>query len=108
MNMKNSAYRSMALAKQGKTKERDGNLKRWLNEKWINLTPYATGLIKYIKDSPKCGDSSKNPKGQKSICRPLKKVSQKTPKLATEYTKKQIQKALSIKNKGGVIQWNKL
>lgn len=106
--MKHSAYRSMQLAKENKTKKKDGNLKRWILEQWVNLSPFAAGLINNIKNSPKCGDSSKNKKGDKSICRPLKKVSDKTPKLATEYTKKQIKKAQDIKNKGKRIEWGKL
>lgn len=108
MDMKHSAYRSMQLAKQGKTKKKDGKLRRWVKEEWINLSPYLRDIIKNISDSPACGDSSKNKKGDKSICRPLKKVSNKTPKLATEYTKKEIKKALNIKNQGKRIEWNKL
>ena len=108
MDMKHSAYRSMQLAKQGKTKKKDGKLRRWVKEEWINLSPYLRNIIKKIEDSPPCGDSRKNKKGDKSICRPLKKVNQNTPKLATEYTKKQMIKAQKIKNKGKRIEWGKL
>ena len=83
---KPSAYMSMVLAKQGKTKKRDGNLREWINERWINLTPYAFYKVT-LKDSPECGDSSKNPKGMKSVCRPLRYVNKDTPDLATNYTK---------------------
>ena len=105
--MKPSAYRSMSLAKEGKTKERDGNLKRWINEKWVNLTPVALGIVS-LRNAPACGDSSKNPRGQKSVCRPTVKVSKQTPVLAQTYTKKQIKKAIDIKNNGGRIIWSKL
>ena len=105
--MKPSAYRSMVLAKEGKTKERDGNLKRWINEDWRNLTPYAFGITSLNK-APKCGDSSKNPRGQKSVCRPMKTVSKSTPVLATAYTKAQIKKAVSMKNEGKTIRWGVL
>jgi len=97
----------MVLAKEGKTKERDGNLKRWINEDWRNLTPYAFGITSLNK-APKCGDSSKNPRGQKSVCRPMKTVSKSTPVLATAYTKAQIKKAVSMKNEGKTIRWGVL
>ena len=105
--MKNSAYRSMKLAKEGKTKKRDGNLKRWINEEWVNLTPYAEGLIKSISDSPECGKPHPEQKG-KSVCRPLKKVSEKTPNIASSYSKEQIKKAVKKKNKGEIIKWREL
>lgn len=108
MNMKHSAYRSMQLAKENKTKKKDGNLRRWVKEEWINLSPYLRNIIKKISDSPACGDSSKNKKGDKSICRPSKKINQDTPKIASEYTKKQMIKAQNIKNKNKRIEWNKL
>jgi hypothetical protein len=47
-------------------------------------------------------------KGQKepTVCRPKKKVNKKTPKpLAGQLTKKQIEKAVEIKKKGGRIIW---
>jgi len=105
--MKPSAYRSMSLAKQAKTKERDGNLKRWIDEKWINLTPVALGIVS-LRNAPACGDSSKNPRNQKSVCRPTVKVSKQTPVLAQEYSKTQIKKAIELKNKGKRIIWSKL
>ena len=104
---KPSAYRSMALARMGKTKKRDGNLRDWINERWINLTPYAFNKVT-LKGSPECGDSSKNPKGQKSVCRPLKKIDKDTPTLASNYSKQQIRKAVSLKNQGKRIIWETL
>jgi len=106
--MKASAYRSMNLAKQGKTNPQNkGGLRRWINEDWRNLTPYAYNITT-LSGSPACGDSSKNPRGQKSVCRPMKAVSSNTPTLASTYTKKQIRKAVALKNKGQVIMWEKL
>lgn len=106
--MKPSAYRSMSLAKQGKTDPKNkGGLKRWIEEKWINLTPYAFNITS-LKDSPACGDSSKNPRGQKSVCRPMRTISRQTPTLATTYSKQQIRKAVALKNAGKRIDWSKL
>ena len=105
--MKPSAYRSMSLAKQGKTKEKDGNLKRWIDERWKNITPYALGVVS-LRNAPECGNSKLNPKGQKSVCRPTVKVNRQTPTLAQEYTKTQIKKAIDLKNKGKRIIWSKL
>lgn len=104
--MKHSAYRSMTLAKEGKTKpDPDKGLKRWINEKWINLSPVVAGITS-LKNAPACGDSSKNPPGQKSICRPSIHVNEKTPKLASSYTMAQLRKAQQLKNKGLTIKWS--
>ena len=107
--MKPSAYRSMSLARQGKTDPKNkGGLKRWIEERWINLTPYAFNVVS-LKESPKCGDSSLNPViggvRQKSVCRPMRTVSRQTPTLASAYTKKQIRRAIEMKNKGERINW---
>ena len=106
--MKPSAYKSMWIAKEGKTKERNNQLKRWIDEDWRNLTPMAMGLVKNIKDLPKCGNKHKLQKDNPSICRPLKRVNKDTPKTIKNYTKKQLQKALEIKKKGQRIMWNNL
>jgi len=105
--MKYSAYRSMKLAKEGKTKKKDGNLKRWIDEDWRNLTPYSEGLINTISESPECGKPHPKQRG-KSICRPLKKVSQATPETAENYSKEELKKAVKIKNRGETIKWSTL
>ena len=97
----------MQIAKEGKTKKKDGNLKRWINEDWRNLTPYVEGLVKSINETPECGKPHPKQKG-KSICRPNKKVSQSTPTLATNYSKEELKKAVEIKNRGETINWNEL
>ena len=99
----------MHLVQEKKNKTTNSGLGRWLyQEDWINLTPWAFGVVKSIKDSPKCGDSHLNPKGQKSVCRPNKKASKRTPKTASSFTKQQVKKAVRIKNKGERIDWNSL
>lgn len=104
--IKHSAYRSMQLAKEGKTKNKDGNLKRWIQEDWRNLTPYAEGLTS-LDETPECGKPHPEQKG-KSVCRPMKKVNEQTPNLASTYSKEQIKKAVELKNKGETIKWDDL
>jgi hypothetical protein len=105
--MKHSAYRSMKIAKEGNTKNKDGNLRRWIEEDWRNLTPYAEGIIDNINDTEECGKKHKEQKG-KSICRPMKKVNENTPNLATSYSIDELKKAVEIKNKGETIKWDEL
>ncbi len=105
--MKHSAYRSMQLAKENKTKKKDGNLRKWINEDWRNLTPYAENIVNSLKDTPECGKPHPRQKG-KTICRPLKKLDEKTPKLASSYSKKQLKEAVKLKNQGKRITWSKL
>jgi hypothetical protein len=111
---KHSAYRSMLLNKE--YKEKGGKYKNindkretttWLKEKWINLTPYAEGLIKSINQSPVCGKKHPNQKSP-SVCRPSVKVNNNTPKLASNYSKQQIKKAVDIKKQNKRINWDKL
>ena len=103
MDMKPSAYRSMVLAKGRKTKKQDGNLTRWIDEKWQNLTPKTLGDSKFYE----CGTKSPGQiaKNLPSVCRPTVKVSKSTPTLAQNYNVKQIKQAISIKKQGKQIQW---
>jgi hypothetical protein len=108
-DMKPSAYKSMHLAKERKKKGiviTDFDLDRWIEEEWRNLTPIKLNDNKFYK----CGNKSKKQKELNipSVCRPTKKVNEKTPKLAQEYTKEQIKKAVNIKKKGQRIKWDKL
>jgi len=101
--MKSSAYKSMWIAKQGKTKNKDGNLKKWIDEEWLNLN----ALYLNNKELP-CGQKYK---GQKTptVCRPKKKVDKTTPTpLAYDLNKKQIEKAIKIKKQGKRIDWKKI
>jgi hypothetical protein len=110
---KHSAYKSMFLIKTykdlgGKINEpAKSGTKKWLKEKWVNLTPVVTGKVKSVKDAPKCGVKGKSQKAP-SVCRPTVKVDKKTPQLAQKYSKSQLKKALETKKKGGVINWKKL
>jgi|TARA_R100000084_G_scaffold107341_1_gene67132 hypothetical protein len=114
---KNSAYKSLFMISKykelgGKIDEKKSSMgtEIWLKEKWKNLTPYATNEIKKINDLPVCGTRTKKQIKEKlpSICRPTKKVNSKTVKLAQDYTKKQIKKALKIKVNKKRIDWSEL
>lgn len=107
-----SAYKSMLLGKLGMTKstpKKKQDLLRWgspnKGEKWINLTALLTDK----KELP-CGTKGKiqKQKNLPSVCRPKRKVNEKTPKIAKEFTKKQIKKAIEIKKQGKTINWNLL
>ncbi len=104
--MKPSAYRSLQLAKEGKTKESDGDLKRWVKERWRNLTPLILGDTKFYA----CGTKSQQQikEGLPSICRPTIKVNSNTPDIASKYSMEQLKKAVKIKKQGKRIDWNKL
>jgi hypothetical protein len=96
----------MQLAKEGKTKNRDGNLQRWMDESWRNLTPLTLGDKKFYE----CGKKSKEQQQKKlpSICRPTIKINEETPKLAKSYNITQLKKAVKIKKSGKRIDWKKL
>lgn len=104
---KHSAYRSMKLASEGKTKpvskSNRGALQRWSDEKWLNLNS-----LLYLGIELPCGTKYKGQK-EPTVCRPKKKISSQTPTpLAKDLTKKQIEKAIEIKKQGKRIDWSKL
>lgn len=75
--------------------KKDKNLKRWLDEEWINAYAYIN-QNKIVK----CGDKDYK---TKSACRPLKRVSEKTPLTIKEvlkiHGKKKLNELISKKNK---------
>jgi len=71
--MKHSAYRSMWLGRENKNKTDNGGLRKWINEDWRNLTPYALGLTT-LKNTPKCGTKHPQQGSNPSVCRPLKEI----------------------------------
>ena len=102
-NMKNSAYRSMQLAREGKTKNKDGNLKKWVAERWLNLNALADKGIEIP-----CGQKYKG-QTEPTVCRASRKIDKTTPTpLANNLTKAQIKKAINIKKKGERIDWKKI
>lgn len=107
LKMPNSAYKSMRLSQLGmteKTPEKTKDLKRWNQlEHWLNLN----ALIDVGKELP-CGQKYKGQK-DKTVCRPKKKITEKTPEpLAYDLTEKQIKEAIKKKNRNERINWKEI
>ena len=106
---KPSAYRSMRLAQKGlskpTTKANRGALLDWTRERWQNLTALLTDDAFY-----ECGTKGKKQKelGLPSVCRPTIRINDRTPKLAQEFTERQIRQAIEIKKKMQRINWAEL
>lgn len=100
-----SAYASMRLKGNKPTAEGRKDLIRWKNEKWINLTAKITDN----KTLP-CGTKGKKQidLSLPSVCRPTVKVNDKTPTLASSYSKEEIKKAIAIKKQGKTVNWKAL
>jgi hypothetical protein len=99
---KHSAYKSMKTKNNKTTPEARADLIRWTNEKWLNLTAKITDNKKLP-----CGTKGKKQKemGLPSVCRPSIKISDKTPKLSSNYTNQQIINAINIKSQGKTVKW---
>ena len=72
-----------------------GGLKRWLDEKWIDVC--------YLPKKVPCGRSKGSLSKKRPhypYCRPSIRISDKTPKLASELTKKEIEKRCKRKRAG--------
>ena len=108
-NQPASAYRSMRLAQKGlskpTTKANRGALLDWTRERWQNLTALLTDDAFY-----ECGTKGKKQKelDLPSVCRPTIRINDKTPKLAQEFTEKQIRQAIELKKKMQRINWAEL
>ena len=97
---KSSAYRSAYIVKTykelgGKIDSNTTNLERWFKEKWIQVVPYLeSGKI------VDCGNKIKSPG---KACRPLKRISKKSPitikELQQLHSKKDLIKIAKIKDK---------
>ena len=99
-NPTHSAYRSMLLVKKYKEEyfkkhknnnaytgsKENSNLKRWIDEKWLN----QRGEVGYKKK----GD----------VYRPTKKISNKTPTTFSELSQSQIKKAMEEKKRTGKVK----
>jgi len=109
---KPSAYRSMQLVKLrgysgNKKNKNDNELEKWVLARWQNLTAKLTDGDKFYK----CGEKGKQQilLNLPSVCRPSVKIDETTPTpLSGELTKKQIEKAIKIKQSGRRINWREL
>ena len=100
-----SVYRSMALVKKYKDmggrledEKSGGGTRKWLVERWVNLTPYAENLTS-DRFQYKCGERAPRQKGP-SVCRPTSEVK--------KYSKAQIRRAVGLKSDIKVIDWKSL
>lgn len=89
---KNSLYRSARLIKEYKkaggefTGEKENNINKWMDEKWISLNHYLRGEI------VKCGEENTQKQfGEYPLCRPLS--------IAKKLNKQQIIKLIEAKQK---------
>lgn len=106
LNQKPSAYKSMMLSHYGlsrpTTKENDGALIRWTQERWLNLNALKQGI-----EIP-CGQKYKG-QSEPTVCRPSVKIDERTPKpLAYNLTFRKINKAIELKKQKQRIIWSKL
>ncbi len=109
---KHSAYKSMYIQKVYKElggkykgeKKKEG-VKRWNKEEWIQVKPYLQSGKKLV-----CGGSERKNK----VCRPLKRINDKTPITIEELLKLHSKKDLinlankKIKNMNGRVFWKTL
>jgi hypothetical protein len=100
----------MSLAKRrreaGEVSTEDRRLRRWIREKWQNLTPKTLGDHRFYE----CGRKSSQQAQLHlpSVCRPTLKISKHTPRLAKTFSLKQIKRAVQIKKAGNRIEWGDL
>jgi hypothetical protein len=104
-------YRSMWIVKKYKqmggefeNKEKNSDVDRWISEKWIDLNQPIKKDNKIV-GFEKCG--TKNTKNNLyPLCRPSKRINNKTPKLYQELNKNAIEEANKkkqiVKNKGNI------
>ncbi len=79
---------------------KSSGLKRWYKEKWVDLNRPVKNSKGKIIGYKSCGRKSvKSSKGKYPLCRPLKKITSKTPKIVKSLSKRSILKAKKKKSK---------
>jgi hypothetical protein len=109
---KHSAYKSMYIQKvykelggKYKGKKNKEGVKRWNKEEWIQVKPYLESGKKLV-----CGGSER----QNKVCRPLKRINDKSPITIEELLKLHPKKDLiklankKIKDMKGRVYWKTL
>jgi len=93
-----SAYKSGWIVKEYKRRggkyvgdRLNGLLKRWFDEKWVNVSQPRT-----VVPGP-CGRSKATVKGKYPVCRPSIRITKGTPRTVSELTKSQIRSAIKRK-----------
>lgn len=85
-------YKELGGKYTGKPSDMSG-LRRWYREKWVDVNR------KTKSGYEKCGRKSISRGGKYPLCRPTKRISNKTPKTLKELNKSSIKKANRIKQK---------
>jgi len=95
-----SAYKSGWIVREYKkrggtyTGQRSkGLLKRWFDEKWVNVTQSRGAVAR------ECGRSRASTRGVYPVCRPSIRVTKGTPRTLKELSKSQILNAIKRKQK---------
>jgi hypothetical protein len=107
-----SAYKSMWISREYKKrggvysgkKESSKGLKRWVDEKWVDLKRPIKGVNGKIIGYEKCGRTSKDQ--EYPLCRPSKRISNKTPKTYKEISKSILKKNLRKKKSGKRVSFS--
>jgi hypothetical protein len=109
---KTSAYKSLYIVRRykelggkydskSKPKKTGSNLRRWLKEKWVRISPKTGKPMRRNGKLVPCGRSEKEQKTgiKKGLCRPYKRISKNTPKTAEQIGTKEMKKRVSLKKR---------
>jgi hypothetical protein len=91
-------YNKLKSSSNSKSKSKSkskSSLKRWYKEKWIDVCYYPK-IVSCGRSRKKSGSYTRK---KYPYCRPLYKISKKTPKTVKELSKKEIKKRCSVKRK---------
>jgi hypothetical protein len=94
-------YRSSWIVKEYKKrggkysgkKDSKSGISRWFKEKWIDLNKPIKNSRGKVLGYKKCGSSKKNKDGKYPLCRPSKRINNKTPKTYRQLSKVSLRKA---------------
>ena len=102
-----SVYRSSWIVKEykkrggiyvGQSKEKQG-LKRWFKEDWVDTNRPKINKHGTVIGYEQCGRKKSKINGIYPLCRPMKKISNQTPKILPEISPEKIKKANKFKQK---------
>lgn len=111
---KSGIYRSSWIVSEYKrqggkysgSKPKSSGLKRWYDEKWVDLNRPIKSLNGEIIGYNECGRKSIQSNDSYPLCRPSKRISKDTPKTYKEISKESIEKAKKdksvVRNSGNI------
>jgi len=86
------------------SKSKSSGLKRWFKENWIDLNRPKRNSKGKIIGYHKCGRKSVKSGGKYPLCRPSKRINNKTPKTYKQISKSSIKRAKKMKD---IYKYNK-